>query len=241
MKYVTSLFLVSAVTVCGCDTAKESTPGAENHFQHAMLLNVSAEEYRVNPPDELLIQSSTVKEVDKTRATIRPDGKITLNLLGEVYVAGKTPEELSKLLTEAANKYYNNPEVRVEVSKYDSKHYYVFGTTGAQGKKPYTGRVSIIEALAEAGFTDDSWLEQVFIQRVINSKTLESVTLVVDVKKIYREGDTRQNFLLKENDIVAINKRPLAQWRDTINDIAGPLGQTTGTMSTVAPTGTGTK
>src|SRR3954464_10775015 len=163
MPRLLSTFLAAAVLMtaaAGCESARKSDLNAEGPqglFRPATEREVSATEYRVAPPDKLAIRAPGIKELDNLTTTIRPDGKIAVNLLGEIPVAGKTPEELGKLLTAAANKYYNNADIRVEVADFLPKHYYVVApNVRDQGKKNFTGRDTVISALSSAGFTDDS-------------------------------------------------------------------------------------
>src|SRR5215218_1048038 len=106
--------------VVGCTAERQSDAHAEGPaglFRPSGERDVSATEYRVAPPDKLQIRAPGIKEMDQVVTTIRPDGKISVNLLNEVYVANKTPEEISQLLTQAATKYYNNVQVKVEVAE----------------------------------------------------------------------------------------------------------------------------
>lgn len=233
--------------VAGCSQARKSdlqAEGPQGLFRPATEKDVSAIEYRVAPPDKLAIQAPGIKELDKLTTQIRPDGKISINLLGEVFVAGKTPEEINKLLLEAANKYYNNPDIKVEIVEYASKHYSVVGTSVRdQGKKPFTGRDTVVSALAEAGFTDDAWPQQVALSRPAKGNQPRA-TAIVDFKQMAMTGDMRQNYLIEENDIIYIPNSPLAEWRIKTNNVAGPLGQTMGTASgvqSVGPSRTGTR
>src|SRR6185437_12964476 len=82
----------------GCG-ARQSTPNAEGPrgvFRNAGLHDVTQREYRVDPPDEIIIRAPDIKEIDGTHQVVRPDGKISLELVGEVLVAGKTPSEISE-------------------------------------------------------------------------------------------------------------------------------------------------
>src|SRR3982751_4157867 len=99
----------------GCESARKSDVAAEGPqglFRPATEKEVSATEYRVAPPDKLAIRAPGIKELDNVTTTIRPDGKVSVNLLGDIFVAGKTPEEISKALTDAAAKYYNNANIK---------------------------------------------------------------------------------------------------------------------------------
>lgn len=242
MRNLTPLLALVALTLIGCTEARTSdlvAEGPQGLFRPYTERDVSATEYRVAPPDKLSIKSPGIKEIEGMVTQIRPDGKISVNLLGEIYVTNKTPEEISKLLTDAATKYYNNPEVKVDIAEYASKFYQVFGTAVRDGgKKPYTGRNTVITALAEAGFTDDAWPQQVSVSRPARGAQPKA-TAIVDIKNMYMTGDMRQNYLLEEGDIIYVPDSPLASWRKNTNNIAGPLGQGIGTASGVqgiAPT-----
>ncbi len=234
--------VIAAVGVVGCTEARQSdiqAEGPQGLFRPASENEVSATEYRVGPPDKLAIRATGIKEMDGTPTTIRPDGKISLNLIGEIYVAGKTPEELSKIVTQAANKYYNNVEVKVEIAEYASKFYTVSGTAVRDGgKKPYTGRNTVISALAQAGFTEDAWPQQVSVSRPAK-KGQPRATAIIDMKLMYMTGDTRQNYLLEEDDIIYVPNSPLAQWEKDTRKILGPLTGSMGAAQMATPTRTG--
>jgi polysaccharide export outer membrane protein len=245
MKYVSVVSLLFAGLACTQARQSDLTAeGPQGVFRPATEMDVSAKEYRVAPPDKLAIRATTIPELKEFVTQIRPDGKISLNLLGETYVANKTPEEISKELTQAATKYYNNPDIRVEVSEYASKFYKIFGTAVRDaGNKPYTGRDTVISALAAAGFTDDAWPQQVSVSRPGKNGQPRS-TAIVDIKHMYMTGDMRQNYILEEDDIIFVPDSPLASWRKTTMNIAGPLGTgagAVGAVQSVGPTHTGTR
>ena len=241
-----ALALVAALLVGGtqgCTQARKSdlqAEGPQGLFRPATEKDVSATEYRVAPPDKLQIRAPGIKELDQFVTQIRPDGKISVNLLGEVYVANKTPEEISKLLTEAAGKYYNNVQIKVDVIEYASKFYEVFGTAvGNGGRKPYTGRNTVISALAEAGFNEDAWPQQVSISRPAKNGQPRA-TAIIDMKAMYMTGDTRQNYLLEEGDIVFVPDSPLAAWNKNTTKVLGPLTGSVGAVQQVSPVNTNT-
>jgi polysaccharide biosynthesis/export protein len=236
--------VVAAVCLFGCSDARRSDPGAEGPkgvFRPATQMDVSATEYRVAPPDKLLIHASGIQGLDGATVTIRPDGKILLNLVGELYVAGKTPNEIAKELCVAADRYYNNPTVQVDVAEYNSKFYAVFGTAVRDpGRKAYTGRNTVVAALASAGFTERAWPQMVHVSRPPRDPDGQPTTVVVDLKRVYLAGDTRQNYLLEEGDIVYVPESPLAVWDAKTRQLFGPLSAGVGTgtqvQGAVAPT-----
>src|SRR4051812_17057155 len=158
MKKAMFLSLVATVVMLGCESAKQSTPNAEGEngiFHQGTKHQLASREYRVDPPDEIIVKAPNIKELDGQRQKVRPDGKISLNLVGDVYVVGMTPSEINALLKKLVSKYYEaDPDVKVEVVA-NSKFYYVFGQGVArQGQFAYTGRDTVVTAMAQAGFND---------------------------------------------------------------------------------------
>ncbi len=82
---------------------------------------------------------------------VRPDGMVTLNLLGEIPVIGLTPLEFQSKLKEKYADLVNNPIVTVEVMSVRSKYYYVTGNVGHGGQFPLVLPTTMLEALTLAG------------------------------------------------------------------------------------------
>lgn len=239
MKHLSLLLL--GLFLGGCANARQSTPNAEGPsgvFHQASQHEVSTAEYRVDPPDEIIVKSPMIKELDQQKQKVRPDGKISLNLLGEVYVAGLTPTQINDLLRKLTEKYYANPDIKVEVIA-NSKFFYVFGFGVAkQGKYAWTGQNSVVSALAEAGFGPGAWPQQVYVSRP-GKEGQANATAVVDFKKIWGYGDLNQNYLLHEGDIIEVPYSPLAAWNEKMTRIMSPLMATSSLAITAAAVGGG--
>jgi len=241
-----AMFLVLFTSLMlGCESAKVSTPNAEGPdgvFHQATKHQLAAREYRVDPPDEIIVKAPNIKELDGQRQKVRPDGKISLNLLGDVYVVGMTPTEINAMLKKLVSKYYEaDPDVKVEVVA-NSKFYYVFGQGVArQGQYAYTGHDTVVTALAQAGFADTAWPQQVRVSRPAKEGGQERATAVVDFKHVYETGDLSQNYLLEEGDIIEIPYSPLAAWDAKTRRVLGPITGTAGAVTAGAqvaqPTG----
>jgi protein involved in polysaccharide export with SLBB domain len=208
----------------GC--IRMSTPNAEGPtgvFVNAGEHGVTEREYRVDPPDSIVITAPNIKELDHQTEVIRPNGTITLELLDEdVFVAGMTLKEIEAVLTQVASKYYVKPDLRVRVVA-NSKFYYVFGFgSSGQGKKPYTGRVTVVSALADAGFSQTAWPEQVRLSRP-GLKGAPNATVVINFNKIKSYGDLTQNYLIEEGDIIDVPLTPLSQLSFDLTQILAPI------------------
>ncbi len=128
---------------------------------------VAGYEYRVLPPDGLSITSLQVVEINGFGQQIRPDGKINLPLLGELYVAGMTPMEIQNAIIEKAKEYYDYDkiDVTVNVAGYNSQRIYVFGQVGRPGPIPWTGTNTLLDVLATAQPTFLAWPERIRLVR----------------------------------------------------------------------------
>ena len=180
--------------------------------------------YRVQPPDAIRITAPAVKELDKAEARVRTDGKINLNLVGDLYVAGMSPSEIAEEITKRLGQFYNKDAlyVSIEVTEFASKKYYVFGQVQSPGVKPYTGRDTVIKVLAEAGLNEDAWPQKVVLVRPSEDVNVRQ-KVTIDLKSMSTEGKTDQNYLLEEGDLVYVPPSPLAEFRIKMERILAPI------------------
>ncbi len=180
-----------------------------NSFIHSTDASVSSAEYVTQPPDVLEISSPQAEEIDGETQPIRQDGKITLRLLGEVKVAGMTPTEIGQKLEGLLAKYYQDPKINVRVSGSHSKRYYVFGdsTVGREGVYEYSGRDTVLNALALAQPNRFAWKSQIKLIRPARNSS-ERHVMTVDADRLIQDGKTDQNVLLQEGDILYVPPTP---------------------------------
>lgn len=143
--------------------------GGKDDRLRAFLLEprspVSGTEYRVLPPDMLSITSQYVPDIHNVSQQVRPDGKINLPLLGEVYVADRTPKEIEEVLKKMAKDYYERVDAVVNVTAYRSQKIYVFGQVSRPGPVPWTGTDTLLDILAQVQPTQLSWPEKIKVVR----------------------------------------------------------------------------
>ncbi len=192
-------------------------------FLKAHEHKVSASEYRLTPPDVVMISAPGCPEVDGDTQLVRTDGMISLRLLGEVRVVGLTPSEIAAKLERLLKRYYHDPKVHVRVGGYNSKKYYVLGQVDGAGPRPYTGRDTLMEALAKAKPTFLAWRSQIKVIRPSADKRKKHV-ITVDLDDMVKKGDMRMNFLLQEGDIVYVPETPLAWVGLRIRELLYPVG-----------------
>lgn len=111
---------------------------------------VVAPDYRLVAGDKLRIEVYKDPQLSQS-LEIRPDGKITLPLIGDVPAAGATPRELASTLTDRLREYVTTPVVTVIVAEAMPAMVYVMGEVNSPGAQPLREPITVIQALAVAG------------------------------------------------------------------------------------------
>src|SRR3954465_13162847 len=106
--------------------------------------------YRLGPGDKLRIEVYKDPQLSQS-VQIRPDGKITLPLVGDVDASGQTPMELRDQLTRSLKEFMNNPTVTVIVVEAIASQVVVMGEVSHPGSVQLHGPTSILQAIAMAG------------------------------------------------------------------------------------------
>jgi len=214
----------TAPTTPASETEKKAKNAELNRWLADVDVVVPPTTYRVDPPDAIRIVAPSVKELDKATARVRSDGKISLNLVGEMYVAGLSPSEIAEELVQRLGKFYNKESlnVSVEVTDFQSKKYYVFGQVNRAGVKAYTGRDTVIKVLAEAALNDDAWPQKVVLIRPSDDPTVRQ-KITIDLKQMYSSGKADQNFLMEEGDLIYVPPSPLAEFRIQFTKLLTPI------------------
>ena len=107
-------------------------------------------DYRLVAGDKLRIEVYKEPQLSQS-LQIRPDGKITLPMVGDVVAAGVTPRELTQTLTERLREFVMAPAVTVIVAETIPPVIYVMGEVTKPGAVPITGPMTVVQALAVAG------------------------------------------------------------------------------------------
>jgi len=129
---------------------KPAAEPAKEALAEAAPAAVDPRTYVIGTDDVLLIRVWREPE-HSGLVTVRPDGKITLPLIGDIQAGGLTPEKLDAEVTRALSKYINDPDVIVSVQAVRSKRYYVTGEVNRPGAYPLAAPVTVLEALTLAG------------------------------------------------------------------------------------------
>ncbi len=163
-------------------------------------VSVAPPTYVIGPEDTLHV--SVWKEPDLTATLpVRPDGQISLPLLNDVQAAGLTPMQLAASLTEKLKKYVADPRVTVVVTAMNSQRIYVMGEVAHTGAMPLTPNMTVLQALAAAGFTEFANTKGIYILRNVNGKQQK---IPFNYKKVVKGEDPEQNILLQPRDTIVV-------------------------------------
>lgn len=111
---------------------------------------IDPKNYKIGAEDVLGIKVWREPELSGP-VMVRPDGKISMPLIGELEAAGQTPEELGKVITEALLKHMNRPEVFVAVQQVNSRKYFITGEVMRPGQYPLITQTNVLQAISMAG------------------------------------------------------------------------------------------
>jgi polysaccharide export outer membrane protein len=130
--------------------------------------------------------------------SVRPDGKITLVLGGDVQASGLTPEQLSKSVGDILANYMNRPQVTVIVQEVRSKKYYISGEVGRPGAFPLVVPTTIVEALTQAG----GFREFANQKKIIVMRGAKRITF--NYKDYIKGKKLEQNIQLENGDHIVV-------------------------------------
>ena len=182
-------------------------------------------EYRIQPEDIVAIFVWQHGDLSMD-AIVRPDGKISYPLAGDIQAEGLTLTELDEEITKRLREYIRDADVSVSMRKFAGEKVFIFGEVGQPGVYSFVGKTYLMQILAEAkGWTKDAKLSNVLIIRGDITSENPDVT-VVNVDDIRFKGDLRQNVLIYPKDIIYVPSTPIADINRYLRDYITPLFQT---------------
>ena len=159
-----------------------------------------APDYVIGADDTLHI--SVWKEPDLTETLpVRPDGKISMPLLNDITAAGLTPLQLRDTITDRLKKYVSDPRVTVVVTGMNSRRVFVTGEVTHTGPMTLLPHMTMLQALAQAGFTQFANPKATYLLRNENGKQQK---LPFNYKEVVKGNHPEQNIELKPGDTIVV-------------------------------------
>ncbi|MFB0528302.1 MAG: polysaccharide biosynthesis/export family protein [bacterium] len=158
--------------------------------------------YTIGPGDVLEISVWQHPELDRM-VTVRPDGRMSFSLIGDVNAKGLTPAELDEAITKRLSEYVQKPEVTVVVTSTKSNQILILGQVTKPGAYPMEESLTALEAVAIAGsYTESAALNRVTITRRSQPGTPKVIN--VNLKQVIAEGDRSRDVVLEPGDVVHV-------------------------------------
>ncbi len=224
---IASAVILTSLVVCltGCFS---SHPKDIEAFLKPHETQVTTENYVLQPPDEIEVHCVQVTEIHQQRQRIRPDGRVGFEGIGEFMAAGKTCQELADDMQEKLSALYTligEKPIEVRLIAYKSKLYYVLGQVYLPGPKLYSGRDSVLAAIAEAKPNPMAWLERVQVIRPSADLSVRPKIFEMNFDRMAAHGDTTKNVLLQEGDVIYVPPTVLAAIGMKIEEIIRPIAR----------------
>jgi polysaccharide biosynthesis/export protein len=159
-------------------------------------------EYVIGPQDVLGI--NFWRDADMTGdVTVRPDGRITLPLIGDLLAAGMTPEALGAAIHAAASKLISDPTVTVVVRQINSRKVFITGQVATPGAHVLTGPLTVMQLISLAGgLTEFAKKKDITVMRT--DPTGKQIVLPFNYGDVARGRNLAQNVVLKPGDTVVV-------------------------------------
>jgi len=188
--------ILAAVTACAPFDPPPDAPATTS-------VSYASGDYKIGPEDvlEVIVWRNTdlTKEV-----TVRPDGKVSLPLIGDVMALGLTPAQLTKEVVARLREYKENPNVSVVVKQVNSYGVYVLGEVVHPGKYQLKTYTTVLQAVSMAGgFTPYASKSRMFLLRKVPEKETE-IRIPIDYNEIVSGEDSTHNTVLIPGDTLVV-------------------------------------
>lgn len=182
--------------------------------------------YRVGPGDVLQINAgpgAARNEGFARTEPIGPDGRISFDLVGSLFVENKTSDEIDALLTKLLGEYIIDVEVTVVIASFQARRVFILGEVGAPGKYVINKNMTIMDAISEAGSpTKKASMAKVKLFRS-NSTEQSQQVLKVNLKKLMENGALDHNLMLHDGDVIVVPPDRLSKWGYAFEKVLRPI------------------
>ena len=166
-----------------------------------------AQTYRVGPPDQLFISILPDPVIERT-AVVRPDGMISIDLIGDVQASGRTTEQIAEEIEQRVSRFKRDAKTTVSVASSQSIAVTVFGEVRDPGTFPLTSDTRVSEAIGLRGGTTIFGSKRKI--RVVRTNGETTRAFTIDLASI-QQGDLSSNIMLRGGDMIVVPPNILAR------------------------------
>ena len=157
-------------------------------------------DYLIGVEDVLSVSVWKEPELSKN-VNVRPDGKITVPLIGDLQAAGKTPTQLAASIGEGLARFVGEPIVTITVEQINSFKVYMIGEIGKQGELALKRRMRLLQAIAMAGGLSPYASKNIVLVRDEGGR---EVRTEIDYRKLLSGERPDLNIYLKPGDTIIV-------------------------------------
>jgi polysaccharide export outer membrane protein len=174
------------------------------------LTTVTEQRYRLQPGDVLEVQFRYSPEFNQT-VTVQPDGYITMEIGGDLKVAGFTVEQTKQAILRQASSRLQDPVATVVLKEFQKPYFVVAGEVGTPGKQEMRERVTALQAIMLAGgMKETAKSSQVVVYRAINSEIAE--VKLLNLKSVKKTSDLENDLTLQAGDVVYVPRDKISKF-----------------------------
>ena len=182
--------------------------GLQDGPSNGAATRVPGPEYRIQVGDRLEVKFFYSPELNE-QVIVRPDGRISLQLIPEIEVANLTLAMLAKQLTERYAADLNQPQVTVMVREFGTQRVFVDGEVGTPGMVPIFGQMTALQAISQAGGLKETARSSEVL--VIRRGTGDvPVAFRVDLKQVREGRNLAQDIALAPLDVIYVPRSRIA-------------------------------
>ena len=167
----------------------------------------SSKDFLLGPEDVLDIVVWKNEDLSQKGAVIRPDGKVSMPLIGEVQASGRTANQLASQISARLKEFKDNPVVTVGVKEVNSYYVYVLGEVSKPGKYQLKSHATVLQAVAIAsGFTNYASRNKMKVIRHVQGEngTTREIRIPARYDDLVSGTGEIGNFVLKTGDVVVV-------------------------------------
>lgn len=191
------LLMATMAAGCASEPSKPNNP--------ADVAGQVTTDYKIGPGDVLDISvygEESLNRAGPTAIVVRPDGKISFPLVGDVQVGGLTTAQAKEMMEQSLHEFIPGAVASVGVSQLGSLQYYVVGKVNKPGMYNVSKPLTVLQALAMAGGLTPFAEEGKIV--VLRNSGKDTVHIAFNYKKVKKGENIEQNIVLERGDVVVV-------------------------------------
>jgi len=198
--------LLALIVAAGCASNGTTQPGTfEDRIKPADESGEISADYKIGPGDVLDVSvygEESLNRAGPTGIVVRPDGKISFPLIGDVQVGGLTTAQAKEAVEQSLHEFIPGAVASVGVGQLGSLQYYVVGKVNKPGMYNVSKPLTVLQALAMAGGLTPFAQESNIL--ILRNSGKDTVHIAFNYKKVKKGQNIEENIILERGDVVVV-------------------------------------